>query len=158
MIKNIGKTVKGFGEISLLYTDFAVILGMVYDFLPFMILPIHTSLTKMDKSLVEASNDLGANPVTITKIAKIKDTALPKCQSPTLINCCSIKLPISEYWPPPNNLGITKVNSSLWIGFALVFLYLPLVVMAIFSFNDSKSLSSWSGFSLRWYQELFVNQ
>ena len=41
----------GFGEISLLYTDFAVILGMVYDFLPFMILPIH-------------SNDLGANPVT----------------------------------------------------------------------------------------------
>ena len=54
----------GFGEISLLYTDFAVILGMVYDFLPFMILPIHTSLTKMDKSLVEASNDLGANPVT----------------------------------------------------------------------------------------------
>lgn len=54
----------GFGEISLLYTDFAVILGMVYDFLPFMILPIHTSLTKMDKSLVEASNDLGANPIT----------------------------------------------------------------------------------------------
>lgn len=49
-------------------------------------------------------------------------------------------------------------NSSLWIGFALVFLYLPLVIMAIFSFNDSKSLSSWSGFSLRWYQELFVNQ
>ncbi|MEI3326381.1 MAG: hypothetical protein V8R64_08035 [Thomasclavelia sp.] len=30
--------------------------------------------------------------------------------------------------------------------------------MAVFSFNDSKSLSSWSGFSLRWYQELFVNQ
>ena len=51
-----------------------------------------------------------------------------------------------------------KFNSSLWIGAALVFLYLPLVIMAIFSFNDSKSLSSWSGFSLRWYQELFVNQ
>lgn len=51
-----------------------------------------------------------------------------------------------------------RFNSSLWIGLALVFLYLPLVVMAIFSFNDSKSLSSWSGFSLRWYQELFVNQ
>ena len=54
----------GFGEVSLLYTDFAVVLGMVYDFLPFMILPIHTSLTKMDKSLIEASNDLGANPIT----------------------------------------------------------------------------------------------
>ena len=32
----------GFGEVSFLYTDFAVVLGMVYDFLPFMILPIHT--------------------------------------------------------------------------------------------------------------------
>ena len=54
----------GFAEVSFLYTDFAVVLGMVYDFLPFMILPIHTALTKMDKSLVEASNDLGANPIT----------------------------------------------------------------------------------------------
>lgn len=51
-----------------------------------------------------------------------------------------------------------KFNSSLWIGCALVFLYLPLVIMAVFSFNDSKSLSTWSGFSFRWYQELFVNQ
>ena len=51
-----------------------------------------------------------------------------------------------------------RFPSSLWIVFALAFLYLPLVIMAVFSFNDSKSLSSWSGFSLRWYQELFVNQ
>ena len=54
----------GFGEVSFLYTDFAVVLGMVYDFLLFMILPIHASLSKMDKSLIEASNDLGANPIT----------------------------------------------------------------------------------------------
>lgn len=54
----------GFNEVSLLYTDFAVVLGMVYDFLPFMILPIHASLAKMDKSLIEASSDLGANPIT----------------------------------------------------------------------------------------------
>ena len=54
----------GFGEVSFLYTDFAVVLGMVYDFLPFMILPIHASLSRMDKSLIEASNDLGANPIT----------------------------------------------------------------------------------------------
>lgn len=51
-----------------------------------------------------------------------------------------------------------RFPSSLWIVFALAFLYLPLVIMAVFSFNDSKSLSSWSGFSLRWYQELFTNQ
>lgn len=51
----------GVAPISFLYTDFAVILGMVYNFLPFMIIQIYTSLTKLDKSLLEASMDLGAN-------------------------------------------------------------------------------------------------
>lgn len=51
------------GPITLLYTDFAVVLGMVYNFLPFMILPIHSTLTKMDNSLVEAGQDLGASPL-----------------------------------------------------------------------------------------------
>ncbi len=46
-----------------------VIIGMVYDYLPFMILPIYTVLVKMDKSLIEASKDLGATPVrTFTKV------------------------------------------------------------------------------------------
>lgn len=53
----------GFGEAELLYTEGAVLLGMVYNFLPFMILQINTSLCKMDNSLREASADLGANPV-----------------------------------------------------------------------------------------------
>lgn len=39
----------------------AVLLGMIYNFLPFMILPIYTVLSKMDKNLLEAANDLGAN-------------------------------------------------------------------------------------------------
>ncbi len=50
------------GPVPLIYTDFAVILGMVYNFLPFMIIQIYTSLTKMDYSLKEAANDLGAGP------------------------------------------------------------------------------------------------
>ena len=46
-----------------------VIIGMVYDYLPFMILPIYTVLIKMDKSLIEASQDLGASPLkTFTKV------------------------------------------------------------------------------------------
>lgn len=48
-------------EVKMLHTSFAVILGMVYNFIPFMILQIHTSLTKMDKSLIEAASDLGAD-------------------------------------------------------------------------------------------------
>lgn len=51
----------GMGPVDLLYTEYAVILGMVYNFLPFMVLPIYTSLSKMDRSLVEAASDLGAN-------------------------------------------------------------------------------------------------
>ncbi|MDR3264108.1 MAG: ABC transporter permease [Clostridiales bacterium] len=39
--------------------------GLVYDFLPFMILPIYTTLLKIDKNLIEASEDLGANPKTV---------------------------------------------------------------------------------------------
>lgn len=53
----------GLGPLKMLHTDFAVILGMVYNFIPFMILQIYTSLTKMDKSYLEAANDLGANKV-----------------------------------------------------------------------------------------------
>lgn len=53
----------GLGNQELLYTEGAVLLGMVYNFIPFMILQIHTSLTKMDTSLLEASADLGANKV-----------------------------------------------------------------------------------------------
>lgn len=41
----------GIGPVSMIHTSFAVILGMVYNFIPFMILQIHTSLAKMDKSL-----------------------------------------------------------------------------------------------------------
>jgi len=47
-----------------LYPSFgAVLVGMVYEFLPFMILPIYTSLEKIDNSLYEAAADLGANPI-----------------------------------------------------------------------------------------------
>jgi len=49
--------------IDILYTDAAVLLGMVYNFLPFMILPIYTSLKKMDTKLIEAAHDLGAGGV-----------------------------------------------------------------------------------------------
>jgi len=52
----------GFEEVSLLYTEGSVLLGMVYNFLPFMILQINTSLCKMDQSLLNASADLGARP------------------------------------------------------------------------------------------------
>ncbi len=49
------------GKLHLINTPTAVILGMVYNFLPYMILPIYSVLSKMDNSLLEAASDLGSN-------------------------------------------------------------------------------------------------
>ena len=49
-----------------------------------------------------------------------------------------------------------KNNSSRILTFAVfAFLYLPILVLIIFSFNDSKSRTVWSGFTLNWYRRLF---
>lgn len=50
---------------QLLYTEGAVLLGMVYNFLPFMVLPIYTALKKMDAGVIEAAEDLGAHPLRV---------------------------------------------------------------------------------------------
>ncbi len=52
-----------FQPLEMLYTPGAVLVGMIYEFLPFMILPIYTSLEKIDVSLFEAAADLGANAI-----------------------------------------------------------------------------------------------
>lgn len=51
----------GFEKITFIGTDGAVILGMIYDFLPYMVLPIYTGMTKLDKRYLEAAADLGCN-------------------------------------------------------------------------------------------------
>ena len=50
-------------NLSLIYNDFAVVLGLVYTCLPFMILPLYASLEKTDRSLLEAGLDLGASQI-----------------------------------------------------------------------------------------------
>jgi len=51
----------GLGPWDLMYNSKAIMIGMVYNFLPFMVLPIYTVLLKMDQKLIEAAKDLGAN-------------------------------------------------------------------------------------------------
>ncbi len=53
----------GFRKLTFIGTEGAVILGMIYDFLPYMVLPIYTSITKLDRRYVEAAADLGCNNV-----------------------------------------------------------------------------------------------
>ena len=59
----------GLGKLYIVGSDAGVILGMVYDFLPYMVLPIFTTMTKLDRRYIEAAQDLGCNSIqTMTKV------------------------------------------------------------------------------------------
>ena len=55
-----------------------------------------------------------------------------------------------------NNLG-KKILAGSYLGLVFLFLYLPIFILIIFSFNSSKARGHWAGFSLRWYKELFFD-
>ncbi|MBE6621770.1 MAG: ABC transporter permease [Ruminococcaceae bacterium] len=57
----------GLGPLKLMYTEGAVVLGMVYDYLPYMIMPIYSVMVKLDPRLVEAAYDLGCNPAQVVR-------------------------------------------------------------------------------------------
>ncbi len=57
----------GLGTVSIIGTETAVIIGMVYDYLPYMVLPIYSVMLKMDKSLIEAAQDLGCGSFSVLK-------------------------------------------------------------------------------------------
>ncbi len=60
---NAGLTGLGFAPMRLLYTDTALYLGMVYTYLPFLVLPVYARLTRLDPAWLEAAADLGAAPL-----------------------------------------------------------------------------------------------
>lgn len=80
-----------FGEARyLLGTDLAIITGMVYLYLPFMLLPIYTHMSKMDKNLFESAEDLGAN-----KLQTILRVVIPMSLSSVLTGFMMVFLPAS---------------------------------------------------------------
>ena len=62
---NAGLQALGLGPVKMVGTDGAVLAGLVYNYLPFMVLPIYSVLKKMDLSVIEAAEDLGANPLRV---------------------------------------------------------------------------------------------
>jgi putrescine transport system permease protein len=62
---NAALTFLGFAPVRLLYTDTALYIGMVYTYLPFMVLPVYARLAKLDATLLEAAADLGASPLRV---------------------------------------------------------------------------------------------
>ena len=94
--------------IPMLYTDFAVCLGLVYAYLPFMVLPIYASLEKLDFRLVEASYDLYA-----TRFRVLKRIIIPLAKPGIAAGCILVLIPSLGAYITPALLGGGK---SLMIG------------------------------------------
>lgn len=95
----------GFGPYQLLYTDGAVLLGMVYNFLPFMVLPIYSVLTKMSPRLFEAASDLGA-----TKLETFRRVTFPMSVPGILSGVSMVFIPAMSTFVISNILGGNKYN------------------------------------------------
>lgn len=106
----------GFDEVRLIYTPFAVLLGIIYGYLPLMVFPIYVSLDRLDKRLLEASSDLGASPfVTFLKVT------LPMSLSGIATGCMLVFILLMGEFLIPALLGGGKV---FFVGNALVDLFL----------------------------------
>lgn len=90
----------GIGPIKMLYTDAAILLGMVYNFLPFMVIPIYTVLIKIDKNLVNAAYDLGAN-----KAQAFRKVILPLSIPGIISGITMVFMPAVSNFVIPNLLG-----------------------------------------------------
>ena len=98
----------GLGPYKLMYTPGAVILGMVYDFIPYMILPIYSVLSKLDKSLLEAAEDLGSNGFT-----KFKRVILPLSKPGIISGVTMVFVPSVSTFYISQKLG---GNNTMLIG------------------------------------------
>ena len=223
--------------LEMLFTPFAVILGLVYGYLPFMVLPVYAAVERLDFRFVEAAYDLGANdwhtfwrvvfPLTLPGVVagsmlvfipSIGSFITPDllggtrglmignliarqfaAQHITLGSAISIVLivlvligviiyirygqerqgrmadtsntpdtALSAQQPAEMRIDEGKLRRDLFVRkvgkvglfvtpFAsYFFLWAPIVVLIVFSFNDSPSVSVWRGFTWRWYENIFA--
>lgn len=138
--------------IQLMYTDFAVFVGLVYSYLPFMILPLYASLERMDLDLVEAAQDLGAS-----RSRAFWDVTWPLARPGVIAGCLLVFIPaIGEYVIPyllggPESLLIGRVlfdeffvnrDWPLASAVAIVLLLLlvvPIVLLQRYQARDQES-------------------
>jgi putrescine transport system permease protein len=101
--------------LPLLYNGFSVTLGLVYSYLPFMILPLYGSLSRLDESLVEAAADLGARPRRV-----FLDVILPLSLPGIAAGCLLVFIPAVGEFVIPDLLGgpgTLMVGKMLWQEF-----------------------------------------
>ena len=86
--------------LNLLFTDWAVLIGLVYGYLPFMVLPLYAALERLDRSLVEAAWDLYAKPVQVfTRVV------LPLSRPGVIAGCVLVFIPSLGAYVTPDLLG-----------------------------------------------------
>jgi len=128
--------------LNILNTDTAVFIGIVYSYLPFMILPIYSSLEKMDYSLIEAAQDLGCTP--FSAFWKI---TFPLSLAGVVAGCFLVFIPAVGEFVIPDLLGGSQtlmIGKTIWSEFfsnrdwpvssavAVVLLLLLIVPIVIF--------------------------
>jgi putrescine transport system permease protein len=94
--------------LQLIYTDFAIYIGLVYSYLPFMILPLYAILERMDLDLVDAALDLGARPS-----QAFRDVTWPLARPGVIAGCLLVFIPAMGEYVIPYLLGGPE---SLMIG------------------------------------------
>jgi len=140
--------------LQLMYTDFAVFVGLAYSYLPFMILPLYASLERMDLDLIEAAQDLGAS-----RSAAFRDITWPIARPGVIAGCLLVFIPaMGEYVIPyllggPESLLIGRVlfdeffvnrDWPLASAVAIVLLLLlvvPIVLLQRFQARDQETVS-----------------
>jgi spermidine/putrescine transport system permease protein len=131
----------------MLYTPGAVMAGLVYSFLPFMVLPIYASLEKLDLSLLEAAEVLGARPA-----ARFIRVTLPLSMPGVVAGCLLVFIPCLGAFLTPDLLGGAKQvmignlvqnqfsSARNWpFGAAASFILMAAVLVAVMIYLRSKN-------------------
>jgi spermidine/putrescine transport system permease protein len=208
----------GIGPLPLLYNEGSIAVGLVYAYLPLMILPIYSSIERLGDGPREAAQDLYARPW-----ATFRRVLLPLTLPGVVAGCIFVFVPSmgnfivpdllgggqeimvgnliqqqflsARDWPFGATLAVALIALMLvllvgqasvlrrqqgtserspteshggrrhgrgWLrllaGVVYAFLYLPIVVLVVLSFNASGQPTVWTGFSVKWYQALVENQ
>ncbi len=102
--ENILVDIFGFGGLNIIGTDWAILLGMVFTYLPFIVLPIYTSLEKIDPSLEEAALDLG-----VTEFTKFWKVIVPLSLKGVVSGSMMVLLPCLSGFAIPSILGAGNI-------------------------------------------------
>ncbi|MBR5135004.1 MAG: ABC transporter permease [Clostridia bacterium] len=126
----------GLEPLNILNTDTAIVLGLVYDFLPYMILPLYSVMVKIDKSEIEAAQDLGANTLSVFRRVVLPLSVPGILNGITMVFVPSVStFVISTLLGGSKRMMIGDVIESMFVGVApnlAVGSALSLVLMVLF--------------------------